>query len=53
MITISNEKLRPLVSAKLNKSQLLVSSAVEKDITKVPNLTPLFKILRFSILKRV
>ena len=40
MITISNEKMRPLVSVKLNKLQLLVSSGVYKDVVKVQNLTP-------------
>jgi hypothetical protein len=47
MITTSKlKKMRPLVSAELNKPQLLVSSGVKKDIIKVPNLTPLFKILK-------
>ena len=40
MISISNEKLRPFVSVKLNKPQLLVSSDLRQDIVKVPNYTP-------------
>ena len=38
-----NEKMRPLVSVKLNKLKLLVSSGVKKDIIEVPNDTPSFQ----------